>query len=100
MAIVFALETARLAAVSAPACTKLQHPPRTIAFSHRRMQLLSFADCRNEVGKVRVRHRVASHRIRGRGMILGCTELTGLIALQVIDLVAIAVHNYAACGSP
>src|SRR5260370_27843729 len=72
---------------------KLQHGDSDISNGDWSVEFLSLANARDKVGKVQVGHGVAAGEV-GRRSRLPRLELTRLISLQVVDLIAIAIDQH------
>src|SRR5258708_3067616 len=73
---------------------QLQHRHSDISNGDWSVELLSLANARDEVAKVQVGHRIAAGEVRGRSLLLTGLELARLIALQVVDLIAVTIDQY------
>src|ERR1700722_17330514 len=69
---------------------ELQHGHGDVALCDGLPQLFALLNARDEVCEVGVRYRVAADQVRRSGLV-ACLELSSHLALQVVDLVAVAI---------
>src|SRR5258706_1784146 len=74
---------------------KLQHRNSDVADRDGSVELLAFTDSRDEVREMGIGHGVSALEVRGRGCAAGL-EFAGLISLEVVYLVAIAIDQHCA----
>src|SRR6202140_5651484 len=77
---------------------ELQHGDGDVALCDGLLQLLALLNARDKVCEVGVRHRVTADQVRRSGLV-ACLERSSHPALQVVDLVAVAIDDYSAGGS-